>query len=36
MKLKKPSKENVEDLILLIISIAALASPLWLQFFLPV
>ena len=33
MKLKKPSKENVEDLILLIISITALTSPLWAEFF---
>ena len=33
MKLKKPSKENVEDLILLVISIVALTSPLWAEFF---
>ena len=29
-------KEIIEDIILAAISIAALASPLWLQFFLPV
>ena len=33
---EKAEQGNVEDLILLIISVAALASPLWLQFFLPV
>ena len=34
--MKQKTREIIEDIVLFIISIAALASPLWLQFFLPV
>ena len=34
--MKQKTKEAIEDALLLAVSFAALASPLWLQFFLPV
>ena len=34
--MKQKTKEAIEEALLFAVSIAALASPLWLQFFLPV
>ena len=34
--MKQKTREIIEDIVLFIISLTALASPLWLQFILPI